>query len=353
MPKPILTVCLITYNQKKYIRQAVDSILSQKVNFDWELAIADDCSTDGTREILQEYKKRHPKLITLILQEKNVGPEANWFDLITYPKTKYMLYGEGDDYFTDDSKLQVQVDFLESHPDYTICFHPERVFYENHEHEDYTAPSKEERGKGDLEQLIKGNFLYTNSVMFKRRDYNSISRGIIPMDWYLHLFNAQFGKIGFIDKVMSAYRRHPGSIWWNATKDVDKIWSSYGLAHMAMFVEMQKLYGDSSKYRQIILKHIDSAFDRLASADSKYGSNQLIQVVERFPDITANYIMRQDLVRTSHKSTERLRSELEDAKKKLHEAQLQNDQLMSELTVIKSSKLWKFRETIVKTVPRI
>jgi len=122
MNVPLLTVCLITYNHRKDIRQAIDSVLMQKVDFSWELIIADDFSTDGTREILLDYENLYPGIIKLILQEKNVGPHKNWMDLITFPKSKYIAYFEGDDYWTDPNKLQKQVDFLESNPDYgMVC----------------------------------------------------------------------------------------------------------------------------------------------------------------------------------------------------------------------------------------
>ena len=351
--KPILSVCLITYNQKQYIRQSIDSILSQKTNFNWELVIADDCSTDGTREIVQEYKQKHPDLIKLILQTKNVGPEANWFDLITYPKTKYMLYAEGDDYFTDPNKLQMQLDFLESHPDYAICFHPVRVFYENHEVEDYIAPSKEQKGKGDLRQLVKGNFFYTNSVMCRRQDYRNLPRNIVPLDWYMHLYNAKFGKIGYINTVMSAYRRHPGSIWWDSAKDIDKVWSKYGLQHMAMFVEMLKLFPEHKAYRTIIINHINNGFERLVSADTKYGSHQLNSVVEELPELTADYIRSQTLVSSNTNMIEELSRDLAATKQKLAETQTAGVLAAAQLKAIKSSRFWKLRDAITKTIHKI
>ena len=90
----------------------------QKVDFDYELIIADDYSTDGTREIILDYKENYPGLIKLILQKRNVGPGKNWLDLIEAPKSKYIAYFEGDDYWTDPYKLQKQVDFLEANEGY-------------------------------------------------------------------------------------------------------------------------------------------------------------------------------------------------------------------------------------------
>ncbi|MBJ7429339.1 MAG: glycosyltransferase [Bacteroidia bacterium] len=118
MSEPIVSVCLITYNHAKYIAQAIESVLMQQTNYEWELVIADDFSTDGTREIIKEYKTKYPEKIKLILQEKNVGANKNWIDLLSYPKSKYIAYFEGDDYWIDKNKLQKQIDFLESNPDY-------------------------------------------------------------------------------------------------------------------------------------------------------------------------------------------------------------------------------------------
>src|SRR5260221_9377408 len=106
MSTPLLSVCLITYNHSKFIRQAIEGVLMQSVNFSWELIIADDCSTDGTREILLEYKQKYPDFIKLILQKQNVGPAKNWLGLITSPKSKYIAYFEGDDFWIHPFKLQ-------------------------------------------------------------------------------------------------------------------------------------------------------------------------------------------------------------------------------------------------------
>lgn len=128
MRTPLLSVCLITYNHVKYIRDAIDGVLMQKVNFSWELIIADDFSTDGTREILLEYKDKYPDVIKLILQEKNVGAAQNWMDLITAPTSKYIAYFEGDDYWTDPYKLQKQVGFLEDNEEYGLVYSKALIF---------------------------------------------------------------------------------------------------------------------------------------------------------------------------------------------------------------------------------
>jgi len=121
--RPLLSVCLITYNHVNFIRQAIEGVLLQNIEFAWEFIIADDNSTDGTREILIEYRDRYPNLIRLILQKNNVGPAKNWIDLITAPKSKYIAYFEGDDFWIDPLKIKKQIEYLETNPEFVLTFH--------------------------------------------------------------------------------------------------------------------------------------------------------------------------------------------------------------------------------------
>ena len=115
---PMVSVGMTVYNQEDYVAKAIESVVSQKVNFKYELVIAEDCSTDRSREIVVEYAKRYPDIIKLVLQEKNVGLKEQSRQLRRICKGKYRTHLEGDDYWLTDTRLQKQVDFLESHPDY-------------------------------------------------------------------------------------------------------------------------------------------------------------------------------------------------------------------------------------------
>ena len=118
-----VSVIVLTYNHEKYVRQALDSILMQKTTFAYEILVGDDASTDGTAEILKEYQKKYPNIFRLFLREKNIGATKNSYELLTSAKGRYLATCEGDDYWTDPNKLQLQVDFLEKHPDYIGCAH--------------------------------------------------------------------------------------------------------------------------------------------------------------------------------------------------------------------------------------
>lgn len=127
----MVSVIVPTYNHAKYIRKALDSILMQVVSFPYEILIGDDASCDGTQDILQEYQKKRPDIIRLFLHEKNMGATRNSYELLTNARGRYLATLEGDDYWTDNHKLQLQVSFLEKHPEYIGCTHRFTIVDEN------------------------------------------------------------------------------------------------------------------------------------------------------------------------------------------------------------------------------
>lgn len=125
---PLVSVVCVTYNHEKFLRQALDGFLMQKTSFPVEIILAEDCSTDGTRKICEEYKAKYPEQINYIFSDHNVGPQANELRAMQAVRGKYIAYCEGDDYWTEPNKLQWQVDFMESHPEYSVCWHRFRNF---------------------------------------------------------------------------------------------------------------------------------------------------------------------------------------------------------------------------------
>lgn len=107
-----VSVLMITYNHEKFIAQAIDSILMQQVNFDYEIVIGEDCSTDGTRAIVIQYQKEYPDKIRLLLPEENLGMHKNFVQTFRACQGEYIALLEGDDYWTSPRKLQKQVDFF-------------------------------------------------------------------------------------------------------------------------------------------------------------------------------------------------------------------------------------------------
>lgn len=212
---PLLTVCIITYNHAQYINQAFDSVLQQRTNFSWEILVADDFSTDGTRDIILEYKNKSKVDIKTIFQEENVGAARNWKALIFSPISKYIAYFEGDDYWTDPYKLQKQVDYLEQHPDCAICYHRVHTLQDGQLLPETlnTATTAENY---TLDDLLPGNKMHTVSVVFRNMFSSGIPAWIsrCPIgDYPLHCYNAQQGYIHYMPDIMAVYRLHSASYY--------------------------------------------------------------------------------------------------------------------------------------------
>lgn len=281
---PKVSVVSIAYNQEKYIRETLEGFIMQRTDFDFEVIIADDCSRDKTPEIIKEYGRKHPNIFKPILRDHNIGIQQNFYGALRAAKGQYIAICEGDDYWTDPEKLQRQVDFLDKHPHYTVCFHPVMVFFENDEGKNVIYPNVKDESKFNTEELLKKNFIQTNSVMYRRQNYAHLPDDILPLDWYLHLYHAQFGKIGFIDRVMSVYRRHPGGVWWDSHNN--KIWKKYGISHLKLYTALLKIYGQEHNYKQIITNKATEAIHETLLADDSKGQEIARRVVNDFPEFT-------------------------------------------------------------------
>lgn len=127
----LVSVAMISYHHEKYIRKAIESVLQQEKDFAIEIVIGDDCSKDATQNIIREYVKQYPKIISPILRNVNVGASENLYDVIRQCRGKYIAILEGDDYWTDLNKLKKQVEFLENNPEYSACYGKVSIVDEN------------------------------------------------------------------------------------------------------------------------------------------------------------------------------------------------------------------------------
>ncbi|MEO8666267.1 MAG: glycosyltransferase [Ignavibacteria bacterium] len=209
-----LSVWMTTYNHEKYIKQCLESILMQETNFDFDIIIGEDCSTDGTRKILEEYEKKFPGKIKLFLPEKNLGMIEMDVSTLQLCTGSYLALLNGDDYWTSPDKLQIQVDFMDANPDSSMCYHKAKVINEI----DGSSWDTEFTGENNflpVEKLFKGfNPIMTSSVVcrniMKLPDwYSEVPYGDMP----LYLLLAQSGNIGYMDKVMSVYRISINGNW--------------------------------------------------------------------------------------------------------------------------------------------
>ncbi|HBI33707.1 MAG TPA: hypothetical protein DEA43_00250 [Candidatus Moranbacteria bacterium] len=283
--KPIVSIVCVAYNHEKFIQQTLESFIMQKANFDFEIIIGEDCSTDKTREIIKEFEKKYPNVIKPIFREKNIGTTENFFDTLRCANGKYIVICDGDDFFIDENKLQLQVDFLDKNLDYAVCFHSVKIFFENKEGAKSIYPRAVDLPELTTLSLLKNNFIPTMSVMYRRQNYKDLPKiNIVPGDWYLHLYHAKFGKIGFIDKTMSAYRRHSGGIWWDSHGNKEGLFKKHGVSFIAMYFELLKLFGKNLEYRQIISYHVNYLLNVIIEIDKKEKSGMINEILLKFPN---------------------------------------------------------------------
>ncbi len=213
---------MITFNQEKYIAQAIESVLVQITKFDYELVIGEDCSTDKTRKIVIDYQKKYPNKIRLILNRHNIGANLNFDNAFMACKGKYIAILEGDDYWTLPSKLQKQVDFLENNPEYAISAHAVDIISQSNK-ESFVPDTIKKNPKKEytMRDLIHENFIPTCSVVYRKINgliLPSWMKHVSYQDLPLHILHAQYGKISYFPEVMACYRVHSGGMWANRDK---------------------------------------------------------------------------------------------------------------------------------------
>lgn len=212
----MVSVHMISYNHEKYISDAINGVIFQQTNFPVELIISDDSSTDNTRQIIESYYKQYPDKIRIINREKNMGAVANFADTFRYCTGKYIALCEGDDYWSDQYKLQNQIDFLENNPDYVGCFHNTEERYEKGNTSSFLYCKFPNAQDVSFKELAYGNFIPTCSAVFKNFNADKLPQWYtsLPLaDWTLHLINSLRGNYWYIPKVMAVHRLHEQSIW--------------------------------------------------------------------------------------------------------------------------------------------
>lgn len=207
MSNPKLSVCVVTYNQQDYISQCLESILEQNVNFEFEIIIADDCSQDKTRHIIENYMKNHSNIIPLF-HDKNVGALKNYMIAHSKAKGQYIAHVDGDDYIAP-GKLQSQVEYLDRNEGVSLATHAVNIIGTNVIHgNDDCYPEL-----GSIKDLLHfGTYFVNSSIMYRREHRIEYKEGIEPVDFYLHVERAGKGNIYLDKRVFGYYRDHDKGI---------------------------------------------------------------------------------------------------------------------------------------------
>lgn len=227
-----ITICCLTYNHELYIKEAISSFIKQEIKFNFEILIFDDCSTDSTREIIENFQQCYPNLIRTLYPKENLFSKGRttFYDLILEAKGEYIAFCEGDDYWCSVKKLQMQFNFLEENKGINLCFHPCYTLINN------KLLDLKYGYKGDLEKFIDA------------KEVIKSSSGYIPMpsmmgrkNFYINIFNtnpdffsnnlwhstiqilgASTGEVGYLPQYSAVYRSmHEGSWSLNQKKSVE------------------------------------------------------------------------------------------------------------------------------------
>ena len=243
--KPLVSVCCITYNHAPYIQQCIKGFLIQKTNFSFEIIINDDCSTDGTTEILKQYADKYPNLIRLVLHDENQYSKGIRSILATfvYPlaKGKYIALCEGDDYWTDPLKLQKQIDMLEKNDSVSLVYTAFKTVDDKGNdlyRKSYEKFMKRSYSGNNLPELFNMNYILTCTVAYRKelietREFKEGSK----LDYGIFLAAASYGDFCYINDKTASYRLNPNSL--TATKNpivAQGIFSSYKY-YASLFLE--------------------------------------------------------------------------------------------------------------------
>ncbi len=216
-----VSIICITYNQIAYLPKAVESMLSQKTDFEYEIIIHDDDSTDGTRKYIEELILEYPDKIRAVLEDENQyskGTDFFAYMIRNVAKGKYIATCEGDDYWIDDNKLQLQYEALEKHPECDMCACWGCTVTEDGKEVSQIRPIEHD-GVLPVEDVILGGgqYLVTASLFLRKKIYDNmlLFEKVIPLDYAQQIKGALRGGIYYIDRKMAVYRRYSKGSWTN------------------------------------------------------------------------------------------------------------------------------------------
>ncbi len=205
-----VSVCVVTYNQENYIAECLESLVTQQTSFKFEIIVGEDCSTDGTREIVQQYVEQYPNLIVPLFYEKNVGAVENVKRVYKAAKGKYIAHMDGDD-LALPNKLQRQFDILEANPDYSICVHNMNAVDGKSQIMERAFPLFEEKKYSLIDMyLINPFFIHSSKMFINKIDEYIEQLNVNALDTEVHIEQAKQGDIYFIGECLGVYRQFVG-----------------------------------------------------------------------------------------------------------------------------------------------
>lgn len=214
---------MVTFNHAAYVAQAIESVLAQETDFDVELVIGEDGSTDDTRKIVQAYQRQHPEQIRLLLHPRNVGAQANVLATLQACCGEYVALLEGDDYWIDPDKLQAQVALLDANPAAFLCGARALVWPDGAESSSAIVPAEdgEMLASFGARELFEDRWWFRTCTKMFRRSATQQVPARFAGDWSAIMWliaNTNFGPVCFLDRVVAVYRTHPAGVWTSSSR---------------------------------------------------------------------------------------------------------------------------------------
>lgn len=295
--KPLLSVLTLAHNHRDYITQCMESVAEQITDFPVEHIIVDDLSSDGTQDIIDNFASRHSHVRPIYLPFTKRG--RNIERLFNACRSPYAALCDGDDYFIHVHKLQRQHDFLEKNRDCGLCFHFVETRFEDGERAPFIFPKRSMlpggvREKYALVDLLRGNFIQTNSVLYRWRFQDGLpdwfQSRLCPADWYWHILHAETGLIGFIPEIWSVYRKHKRSIYANSFQASSlEHHRAHGLGELQTFAAINDHFQD--RYFDILAGVANGVFaDYCQIFNEEDDSSWLDKGMELYPKFGAFFL---------------------------------------------------------------
>lgn len=252
-----LTVLLTTYNHERFVAQALDSVLMQRTSFEFDILVLDDCSTDRTRDVLRAYHERFPSKIDLRVAERNQCDNRAFMDAWSSTDARYVAVLDGDDFWTSSDKLQRQVDYLEEHPEASICFHNALVFRAK-DGSSWLHTPLHQRRVSNARDLWTSNFIAGCSSVLRREVVPQLPQWFETCRWGdlpLYILLAEKGEIHYLNEVMGCYRLHDGGLWSSLTEP----------EKLAAFLDFcESVDPDlASRHREALVSAVNNSAERL------------------------------------------------------------------------------------------
>ena len=289
----MVTVVCVTYNHEQYIAEALDSFLMQKTNFKFKVFVGEDCGSDRTADIVREYAARYPDIVVPFIREKNLGSTRNFLDMCEKATSPYIAVCDGDDYWTDEYKLQKQFDYMEAHPDYRFCFaKTEMLPTETWPHYDYYKANSQ--GKYIMPDCYPGyhlpkapltmhDFINHNGVGFTNTFFFRWNYDVQYPSWFmegiigdvpLKLMQLGDGKAGYIEDVVSVYRINESGVF-SKYKNKDEMFVHTRIEYIQIFWGMLDWYRSNhipnypkAKLQNRIISEANNLFNSATKLDA-------------------------------------------------------------------------------------